>query len=215
MALRCIFRYDDGSYCKRWAKKDSRYCHAHRPPAFSSTQPGWPGLHPFTRLAAPSDLFDLLRESLNAARMGTMPPGQAASIATLSYAWLKAYERLSQYERVQAIDAQILPTLLDASSAAVAERLAVATEETERAADLIAELDHIAECGPEAAPQHAPGTAADSSLVTDLPPAESGDQSSRPSQPVNLREAQAKLQAMLAQQRAGKPGPKPNGGGSS
>jgi hypothetical protein len=214
MALRCIFRYDDGSYCKRWAKKDSRYCHAHRPPAFRSAQPAWPGLHPFTRLAAPTDLFDLLRESLNAARMGTMPPGQAASIATLSYAWLKAYERLSQYERVQALEAQILPTLLDASSAAEAERLAAATDETERAADLIAELDHIAANGPEAEPP-APVAAADSLLATDVPQVEPGDDSSLPSPPVQLREAQAKLEAMLAEQRAGESGVKPNGGGSS
>lgn len=151
MSMKCLFRNDDGSYCKRWAQKNSNFCHAHRLPNFNSPESArpWPGLHPFTRLATPTDLFDLLRESLNAARMGTMPPGQASSIATLSYAWLKAYDRLRSHDRIEAMDNLILPTLADATCAAQAERLAAATDETERAAGLIAELDHVATHGPD------------------------------------------------------------------
>lgn len=249
MNLKCLFRNDDGSYCKRWAQKGSRFCYNHQPQGLDG--PGgtdWPSLHPFTRLATLSDLFDLLRESLNAARMGTMRTGQAASICSLATLWLKTYEKMEQSDRLYALTHQILPTLVDAESAAHAERLAAATAETERAAAFAAELDHIAAHGPSQLPApleeqtdtpggngsshaHKDGTPAPSFLPeADAESAAVGqtqhhsdhhnvDQphASRPQSPaarrppVNLREAQAKLEAMLAEQRASKSPTDPNG----
>ncbi len=279
MNLKCLFRYDDGSYCKRWAQKGSRFCYNHQPQGLDG--PGgtdWPSLHPFTRLATLSDLFDLLRESLNAARMGTMPTGQAASICSLATLWLKTYEKMEQSDRLYALTHQILPTLVDAESAAHAERLAAATAETERAAAFAAELDHIAAYGPPGplaqleeqtdtpgghgfrdvcvpdgsagshankdgapAPSFLPEADAESAAVgrtqhhsdhdnMDQPHASAAEtppqppdaphhavpptpppNSEPPRRPVNLREAQAKLEAMLAEQRTAKSPANPNG----
>jgi hypothetical protein len=256
MSLKCLFRYDDGSYCKRWAQKDSRFCYNHQPQGLDG--PGgtdWPSLHPFTRLATLSDLFDLLRESLNAARMGTMPAAQAASICSLATLWLKTYEKMESADRIYALSHQILPTLVDAESAAHAERLAAATAETERAASFAAELDHIADYGPPPSEAALAETDAASAPTTSeghgLSQAETGGASaptasgghgfsratlggaqaptslpeahaesaalgqtqrdSAPPQPVNLREAQAKLEAMLAEQRAATSPANPNG----
>jgi hypothetical protein len=252
MSLKCLFRNDDGSYCKRWAQKDSRFCYNHQPQGLDG--PGgtdWPSLHPFTRLSTLSDLFDLLRESLNAARMGTMPTGQAASICSLATLWLKTYEKMESADRIYALSHQILPTLVDAESAAHAERLAAATAETERAATFAAELDHIAAHGPSQPPaqleeqtdtpgghgfSHAnkdgapapsllPQADAESAVVgrtqhhsdhdnVDQPHASGPQNPAARRQPVDLREAQAKLEAMLADQRTGKSPANPNGGSS-
>lgn len=189
---KCFFRYDDGYYCKRWAQRGSRFCHAHQPqglsgpghgPGNGNCPGGWPMLHPFARLATPNDLFDLVRESLSALRMGSMTPAQAAGICSLSAMWLKLYEKLEHHERVQALNAQILPSLVDAESAAHLERVERATAETDRQAAIEAELNHIVQFGPR--PE------------TDDPAAPAQPDSSDPPQ-LTLEEAQAKGEAMLA-----------------
>lgn len=167
---RCFFRYDD-TYCKRWAQRGSRFCYNHQPQGEGGigygqgsghSAEGWPQLHPHARLATPSDVFDLVRETLNATRLGTVTPGQAAAVSSLAALWLKLYEKLQAEERVYALSSQIIPTLVDAESAAHLERLQRHTAENNRAMALAAELDQIVRFGP---PDESPGPA------TEAPPA--------------------------------------------
>lgn len=151
MALKCLFRYDDGSYCKRWAQKESRFCYNHQPQGLDGPYGNdWPVLHPFVRLAELTDLFDLVRETLNALRMGTMPPAQGAAIISGCNFWLKLYEKIEVGDRLSALRNQVLPTLVDAESALHAERLAASTEATARQRTIEAEMQQIVAHGPDA-----------------------------------------------------------------
>ena len=60
---RCFFRYEDGSHCKRWAQRGSRFCYNHQPQGEAGPKRygygsghaagDWPQLHPHARLAMP------------------------------------------------------------------------------------------------------------------------------------------------------------------
>ncbi|MGH9795314.1 MAG: hypothetical protein ACRD5G_11110 [Candidatus Acidiferrales bacterium] len=151
MTLKCLFRYDDGSYCKRWAQKESRFCYNHQPQGLEGRfGSDWPTLHPFTRLATLSDLFEFTRETLNALRMGTMPPTQGATIIAACNFWLKLYEKMQVGDRLDALRNQVLPTLVDAESAIHAERLEASTETTESVRQLESEIQQIVAHGPDA-----------------------------------------------------------------
>jgi len=172
---KCFFRFDDGNYCKRWAQKGSRFCYNHQPqglsgpgygPGNGNCPGGWPMLHPQARLATPMDLFDMVRESLNALRMGSMSPAQAAGITSLSALWLKLYETLQHEERLQALNAQILPTLVDAESAAHQDRLERATAENNARIAREAELERIVQFGPSAVADASEESAAPAPLVS-------------------------------------------------
>ena len=69
-------------------------------------------LHPLARLTTPEDVFDLVRETLNAARLGRIPPGQAYSVCSLVREWRRLYQDLSFRQRESALHRQILPDLL-------------------------------------------------------------------------------------------------------
>lgn len=183
MSSKCFFRYDNGSYCKRWAQKESRFCYNHRPQGLDGPfGADWPSLHPFTRLGTLGDLFDFIRETLNALRMGTMPPAQGAAIISASNFWLKLYEKMEVGERLNALRNQVLPTLVDAESAAHAERLAASTETTDRQRQFAAEMQQIVAHGPGAL--HGESEPA---LAETAPPSpDSQPDSQRDSQPVAL-----------------------------
>ncbi|MGH9790168.1 MAG: hypothetical protein ACRD5W_03065, partial [Candidatus Acidiferrales bacterium] len=110
----------------------------------------WPTLHPFTRLATLGDLFEFTRETLNALRMGSMPPSQGATIISACNFWLKLYEKMQVGDRLSALRNQVLPTLVDAESAIHAERLEASTETTEGVRQLAAEMQQIVAQGPGA-----------------------------------------------------------------
>ncbi len=120
MSLKCYFRYPDGHYCNCWAKKGSRFCGNHQTPCFATTS--HKRMHPHARLATPDDVMQLVRESLNAVRFGSMTPGQAVAINRLVESWLKLFARSCAYNREAALRTEILPSLIDADAAAEAER---------------------------------------------------------------------------------------------
>lgn len=154
---KCFFRYPSGDYCKRWAQHGSHFCFNHQPQGASGPAPGvnrptpdgWPSLHPHVRLAMPIDLFNLVRETLNGVRMGRVPPGQAMAISALCGWWLKLYEKLDQDARLHAMQAQILPTLVDAETAAREEQIARAEEQLGQQEDMEATLERIIRFGPQ------------------------------------------------------------------
>lgn len=80
MSVRCTFRLDNGKFCRRWARKGSPVC-AHHTPAKSAPQTdsddAEENLSPLDRLNTHDDLFDVVRESLNAIRLGRLSPGRA------------------------------------------------------------------------------------------------------------------------------------------
>ncbi|MCI0541222.1 MAG: hypothetical protein L0Z50_38970 [Verrucomicrobiales bacterium] len=121
MSLKCYFRYPDGHYCNCWAKKGSRFCGNHHAPSFATTSRD-KRMHPHARLATPDDVMQLVRESLNAVRFGSMTPGQAVAINRLVESWLKLFARSCAYNREAALRTEILPSLIDADAAAEAER---------------------------------------------------------------------------------------------
>jgi len=165
---KCFFRNDEGEFCKRWAQRGSRFCYNHQPQGEGGPGIGygsghsagdWPQLHPHARLATLSDLFDLVRETLNATRMGTVTPGQAAAVGSLAALWLKLYEKLRHEERLYALSAQIIPTLVDAESAAELERVQRHSDENGHQMALEEKLDHIVRFGsPDAVVPSHPGS---------------------------------------------------------
>ena len=151
MALSCYFQYDNGRFCKKFAKTGSRFCHNHQPPAHladsaltqSDAGPSdglapasaWPQVHPHLRLASPTDLFALVRETLHATRTGAVTPSQAFAISSLCTVWLRVYDGMLGHQRLEALQHQILPSLVSAEAAAEAERLARLTADAEHRAD--------------------------------------------------------------------------------
>lgn len=116
--VRCSYESFEGLLCKRWAMRGSHFCHAHQP----NPKAIWDGasLHPLARLASPEDVFDVLRETLNAARQGRIAPRQAYAVGYLAQILLKVYDRVSIQYRDEALTRQIIPTLADEETAAEA-----------------------------------------------------------------------------------------------
>jgi len=81
-SLKCYFRFPNGHYCDKWAKRGSRFCHHHQPAAHPHIDPyDAPSM---ARLATKGDLFQFIRESLVAVRMGSITPSQGFAIAGMS-----------------------------------------------------------------------------------------------------------------------------------
>jgi hypothetical protein len=79
-------------------------------------------LHPLARLTTPEDVFDVLREALNAARLGRIPPGQAYAVCSLVREWRHFYQDLSFRQRESALHRQMLPDLLVEEKQSESER---------------------------------------------------------------------------------------------
>ena len=122
MADKCMHRLHDGSFCKRWAAHDSRFCSHHQGSTAHLEYAEAPELHPLARLTTPEDIFDLLRETLNATRLGRMAPAQAYAIGYLVSQWRKSYQELGQRQRETAMYRQILPDLMLTEEQLEAER---------------------------------------------------------------------------------------------
>jgi hypothetical protein len=97
MSQRCNQRHPNGSFCKRWASKGSPFCYRHQPP------PEKPGqredeenLSPLDRLNTHDDLFDVVRESLNAIRLGRLSPGRAYATGYFIDLWMRVRERMEK-----------------------------------------------------------------------------------------------------------------------
>lgn len=118
MSTRCTFETHEGRLCKRWAVRGSHFCFNHLPAR--DTTKGYDGasLHPLARLSCPEDIFDVLRETLNAVRLGRIHPAQAYAVSHVAQVLLKVYERVRIERRDDALDRQIIPTLADEESCA-------------------------------------------------------------------------------------------------
>ena len=122
MARKCLHRLPSGSFCKRWAAEGSQFCSHHVGSTAHLQHEEAMHLHPLARLTTPEDVFDLVRETLNAARLGRIPPGQAYSVCSLVREWRRLYQDLSFRQRESALHRQILPDLLIEDQQSESER---------------------------------------------------------------------------------------------
>jgi len=122
MARKCLHRLSNGSFCKRWAAEGSQFCSHHVGSTAHLQHEEAMHLHPLARLTTPEDVFDLLRETLNAARLGRIPPGQAYAVGYLISRWREMYQDLSFRQRESALHRQILPDLLTEEQQSESER---------------------------------------------------------------------------------------------
>jgi hypothetical protein len=97
MSVRCTFRLDNGKFCRRWARKGSPVC-AHHTPASPPVESGdsEENLSPLDRLNTHDDLFDVVRESLNAIRLGRLSRGRAYATGYFIDLWMRVRERMEK-----------------------------------------------------------------------------------------------------------------------
>lgn len=98
MSVRCTFRLDSGKFCHRWARKGTPLC-AHHTPAQPAPQPepdDDANLSPLDRLTTHDDVFDVVRETLNAIRLGHVSPGRAYATGYFIDLWLRVRERMDK-----------------------------------------------------------------------------------------------------------------------
>lgn len=119
---KCTYRLSSGSFCKRWASASSQFCHHHEGSTAYFQQSESGELHPLARLTTPEDIFDMLREALNATRLGRMSSGQAHAIGHLAAEWRKTYELLSFRQREMNLHRQFLTDVMVDDKELEAER---------------------------------------------------------------------------------------------
>ena len=122
MARKCLHRLSSGSFCQRWAAEGSQFCSHHVGSRAHLQHEEAMHLHPLARLTTPEDVFDLLRETLNAARLGRITPGQAYAVGYLVSRWREVYQDLGMRQRESALHRQILPDLLVEEQQSESER---------------------------------------------------------------------------------------------
>jgi len=242
VTLNCYFQFENGRFCKKFAMNGSRFCNNHQPPDAPAAPAAGPArsaprLHPHVRLSDPTDLFDLVRETLYAARTGAVNPSQAFAISSLGALWLRVYEKSASFRRLQALEEQVRQSLFSDETPAAAELAAIAShlvshpssQETEASAadpepqagsadqaepgsDDLAPLYPEADEGSRRVDPHNPWAAGQmAGSVSPEAAAGSGRVSQNSAKP-DLAQAQAKLAALLASQaKAGSPPAKPNG----
>jgi len=111
----CAHRFGDGTFCKRPAKGESRFCGHHQPFKATANSPEHHDeIHPLARLLEPKDVFNVVRETLNAVRQGRISPGQAYAVGYMIQVWLQASREVGYYERQSALESQFLPQVLEA-----------------------------------------------------------------------------------------------------
>ncbi|MGH9793436.1 MAG: hypothetical protein ACRD5G_01570, partial [Candidatus Acidiferrales bacterium] len=86
-SVKCAFQFADLRTCQRWSNRGSRFCHNHQPP-YRMNDDQYDRVHPLARLSTPDDVFNVIRESLNATRQGRMAPAQAFAVDRLANTWL-------------------------------------------------------------------------------------------------------------------------------
>ena len=97
MSQRCTHRHPDGSFCKRWATRGTLFCYRHQPPPEKpAAEENDASLSPLDRLNTHDDLFDVVRESLNAIRLGRLSPGRAYATGYFIDLWLRVWERMEK-----------------------------------------------------------------------------------------------------------------------
>ena len=97
MSQRCTHRHPDGSFCKRWATRGTLFCYRHQPPPEKPAElEDDANLSPLDRLNSHDDLFDVVRETLNAIRLGRISPGRAYATGYFVDLWMRVRERMEK-----------------------------------------------------------------------------------------------------------------------
>ncbi len=124
MSSRCAYRRPNGDFCRRWAMHGTSHCKTHQPEVqdrradYLSKNDAWDdSTHPMLRLASHRDAFDVLRESIQAVRLGQLEPSRAYAIAFLMDRWFKARAKLAYDDRCKNLRVQMLGELADNDAA--------------------------------------------------------------------------------------------------
>jgi hypothetical protein len=136
MPKRCAYVHPNGKPCRRWPMEDHKYCY-HHAPSVDATQPDTADeLHPLLRLTTPGDVFDVVRETLNAARLGRIKPSQVYAVGYMAQLWARFYDMQRYADRWAGLYRQFNPDLVDEEEVADDARAPVTelAEATDRAA---------------------------------------------------------------------------------
>jgi hypothetical protein len=114
----CAHRFPNASFCKRRAREGSRFCGYHRADENLTSFPAQADVNPLDRLLEPSDAFAVMRETVNAARLGRIPPAQVYAVCAAVYAWLKVWRVMGYRDRQEALESQYVSNVLDAEASA-------------------------------------------------------------------------------------------------
>ena len=126
MPKRCFYIHPNGKHCRRWPQEDSNYCYHHtaRADAFDLTE--GEDLHPLLRLTTPDDAFDVVRETLNAARLGRIRPSQVYAVGYMLQHWARFYNLTLCFRREAGLHRQLNPDLVDEEEVAGDARAPIA-----------------------------------------------------------------------------------------
>jgi len=126
MPKRCQYVHPNGKPCRRFPQEDSKYCY-HHTSRWDAIEPSeGKDLHPLLRLTTPDDMFDVIRETLNAARLGRIRPSQVYAVGYMAQLWHRFYRLATFYKREAGLYRQLNPDLVDEEEVADDARAPVA-----------------------------------------------------------------------------------------
>ena len=126
MPKRCAYVHPNGKKCRRWPQDHSRYCYHHTARADATDESTGEDLHPLLRLTTPGDVFDVIRETLNAARLGRIRPSQVFAVGYMAQLWARFYAMAKYGDRQAGLYRQLNPDLVDEEEIADDARAPVA-----------------------------------------------------------------------------------------
>lgn len=126
MPKRCQYVHPNGKPCRRWPQEDSQFCY-HHTARYDAIEPSkGEDLHPLLRLTTPGDVFDVVRETLNAARLGRIRPSQVYAVGYMVQLWFRCYDNAVHRNREAGLFRQMNPDLVDEEEIADDARAPVA-----------------------------------------------------------------------------------------
>jgi len=135
--IKCMHRLRSGAFCQRYASHGSKFCAHHEGSLAHFSHHDGADLHPLARLTTPEDVFDVLREALNATRLGRMSAAQAHALGHLAAEWRKTYELLCMRQRESGLHRQILGGLVE-------DDMRMEAEQSEAPHPLPVQVDNVA-----------------------------------------------------------------------
>lgn len=113
MSKRCSYVHPNGKSCRRWPQEAGKYCYHHTARLEAIEPNRGEDLHPLLRLTTPGDVFDVIRETLNAARLGRIRPSQVYAVGYATQRWCRMYNMKMIDTRVAGLHRQMNPDLVD------------------------------------------------------------------------------------------------------